>query len=174
MRDRFLNGPGFPMPRASPLVQQPYQAGLGLFPGQLAAQHLGKQVVIPVPDPVLIRWDQEQVLSLQPVDELGGVAASGDRVTQRCGETLKDGSSQQELPDVGRLGVQHLFGEEVGDEPVVAVELVDEAVRRRVASQGQRGQVYAGRPALCSGVQSAQVPAVEGDPRHRGHQRINL
>jgi hypothetical protein len=128
VRDGLLRGSGFPVPGASPPVQQRYQAGLGLLPRQLAAQHLGEEMVVPVPDPVVIGRDQEQVLSLQPLDELGGVVAPGDRVTQRRGEPVENGRPEQELPDVGRLTVEHLFGQEIGDEPVVAGELVDEAV----------------------------------------------
>ena len=123
---------------------------------------------------MLVGWDQEQVLSLQPLDEPGGVGTPGNRVAQRRGEPVQDGGPEQELPDVGRLTIEYLFGQEIGDEPVVAGELVDKGVWRRVAAQGQRGQVHAGRPPLCSREQSAQVRAVERDPRHRGHQRPDL
>jgi hypothetical protein len=78
---------------------------------------------------VVIGRDQEEVASLQPLDELGGVGASGDGVTQGRGEPVEDGCPEQELPDVGCLAIEHLFGQEIGDEPMVASELIDEAVR---------------------------------------------
>src|SRR5215469_13577499 len=121
---------------------------------------------------MLVGWDQEQVLSLQSLDELGGVGASGDRVAQWCGEPAENAGPEQELPDLRRLTVEYLFGQEVGDEPVVAGELIDKGGWRRVASQGQRGEVHAGRPPLCSREQSAQVRPVERDLPYRGHQRL--
>ena len=51
--------------------------------------------------------------------------------------------SEQELPDVGRLTIEYLFGQEISDEPVVAGELIDKGVWRLVAAQGQRGQAPA-------------------------------
>jgi hypothetical protein len=123
---------------------------------------------------MLVGWDQEQVLSLQPLDELGGVGTSGDRVAQWRAEPPENAGPEQELPYVGRLTIEYLFGQEVGDEPVVAGELIDKGVWRRMAAQGQRGQVHAGRPPLCPGEQCAQIRAVERDSRHRGHQRLGL
>ena len=174
MRDRLLSEPCFPVPGAGPLVQLRHVAVRGLNPGELAAQHLGEQVVVAVPRPVLVGWDKEQVLSLQPLDELGGVGAPGDRVTQRRGEPVKDGGLQQEPLDFGRLMIEYLFGQEVRDEPVVAGELIDEAMRQWMAPQRQCGQVHAGRPALCPREQGAHVRAAERDSRHHGHELPHL
>jgi hypothetical protein len=64
MCDCLFSGPGSPVPAAGPPVQQRDEPGRGLRPNELAPQHLGEKSVVPVPDPVLIGRDQEQVLSL--------------------------------------------------------------------------------------------------------------
>jgi hypothetical protein len=134
------------MPGARALVQGRPDARLG--PGQLAAKHLREQMVIAVPLTVIVKRYEEEVLALEDVNDLCCVTGPGDCVAKGHAEPVQDGRPREELPDVARLSAEHLFGEKVDDEPVVAGELVDEGTWRGMTAEGERREIQSGRPSF--------------------------
>jgi hypothetical protein len=55
---------------------------LGLEPG---AQRVGEEVVVAIPVSLVVQWEEEEVVALQPLEQLFAVAAAGERVAQATG-----------------------------------------------------------------------------------------
>ena len=70
---------------------------------QVGAEHVGEQMVIPVPLPPVVERDKEQIRPLECNESCLPVAASGYRVAQRAGESVEDRSLQQEPAYLGGL-----------------------------------------------------------------------
>ena len=167
--DRLLRRPGRLMPGARALVQGRHQ---GRFcPGQPALQQLREQVVVPVPLPVVVEWHQEEILPVEHLDDPRGTRRPGDHVAERGAEPGQHRGPGQELLDLGGLAAEHLLGQEVHDEPVVAGELPDEGVRRRIAAQRDRGQIHPGWPSLGSFHELIEVGFAELDSGY-GEQQL--
>src|ERR1700730_11272006 len=141
---RLAHRPRHPMPGAGAFMPGGHQIRLG--PGQLAAKHLREEVVIAVPLPDLVQGHDEEVLALEDADDLRCVRRPGDGVAQRRAEPVENGGPHEELPDLGGLAAEHLLGQEVDDEPVIAAELVNEGARRGVIAKRQRRQIDPRRP----------------------------
>src|SRR5579859_6551707 len=144
--DRLVRRSGQPMPGARALVQCRPDARLG--PGQLTAKHLREQMVIAVPLTGVVQRHEEEVLALEEVDDICRVSGPGDCVAKGRAEPVQDGRPREELPDVTRQSAQHLLGEKVDDEPVLASELPDEGPWRGMTAQGQRREIQPGRPSF--------------------------
>src|SRR6516225_7277104 len=117
-------------------MQFGHQVRLGLR--ELAAEHLGEQVVVSVPLQGVVQRHDEQVFPLEDLDQVRRAGRFGDGVAQRRAEPAEDGGPGEKLPYLARLAAQYLFGQEVDDEPVVAVELADEGLRRMAAERERR------------------------------------
>src|ERR1017187_751530 len=144
--DRLVRRSGQPMPGARALVQGRDNIRLG--PGQLTAKHLREEMVIAVPLAVVVKRHEEEVLALKDVNDLRGVGGLGHCVAERRTEPVENSRPRQELPDVPRLATEHLLGEEVDDEPVVASELADEGARGGVTAKRERREIQSGRPSF--------------------------
>ena len=131
-------------------------------------------MVIAEPLPVLVQRHDEQVVPLQHGQDLRGVGHPADRRAERGAEPAQHRRADQELLDFRRLPGEHLFGQEVTDEPVVPGELADELVRRRMTAQRQRGQVHAGRPAFRPRHQIRQIRTIQLNARYRVHQHRHV
>src|SRR5262249_51757247 len=105
------------MPGACLFVQGGHEIGLDSH--ELAAQPLGKQVVVPEPLPGVIERDYEQVFTLEDVQNPHRVGRPGDGVAERGAEPAEDGGPRQELTYLAWLAAEHLLGQEVDHEPVV-------------------------------------------------------
>src|SRR6202011_4022661 len=92
-------------------------------------------------------------------------------VAERRTEPVENGRPREELPDVARLAAEHLLGEEVDDEPVVASELADEGARRGVTAQRERREVQSGRPSFGAFEENRQVGLAELNAGDRVHKR---
>ena len=119
-----------------------------LLPEQLRAEHVGEQVVVAVPLPVVVERDEEQVGPLERDQPRRPPGLAGDGIAQRAGEPLEDGRLQQEVAHVGGLAREDLLGEVVHDEAVVAGEPGDDRAGVVAVLQGQAGQLQGGRPSL--------------------------
>src|ERR1039457_6245441 len=106
------------MPGTRALMQGEHDVRLG--PGQLTAQHLREKTVVAEPPPILVKWHDEEILSLQDLDDLRRVGRPDNRVAQRRTEAVENGRPREELPHLIRLAAEHLLGQKVDDEPVVA------------------------------------------------------
>ena len=135
---------------------------IGLLAGEPSAQHVTEEVVVAVPAAPVIQGDDEQVGSLQGLEDRPGVAPPGHRCAQVGRKSGQDRCLQQEGPDLEGLAIQHLVSEVVDDEPIVTGELRDE--RRRVvpALQRQRGQLERGDPSLRPTLERIDVRARGG------------
>src|SRR6266498_1139134 len=93
--DRLVRRPGLPVPVAGALVQGGH--GIGLGSGKLTAQHLGEEVVIAEPLPILVKWHDEEVLAVQHLDDLARVGRSDDGVAQRRTESAENRGPGEKL-----------------------------------------------------------------------------
>ena len=62
----------------------------GLFAPQAKTQQIDKQMVIPIPTPLVIQWEKEQVGRFQRLKDCLTVLPTRDSVAQRSGHTLED------------------------------------------------------------------------------------
>jgi len=104
--------------------------------------------VIAEPPASIVERDNEQVFPVEDVDDLCRAGRTDHGIAERRAKPAENGCPHEELPDLGRLAAEHLLGQEVGDEPVVAAELADEGARVGVAAQRERREVQSGRPPL--------------------------
>ena len=124
---------------------------------QMSLQDVAEQVVVAVPAAVVVERDEEQVLPVQRWQHGPPVGPAGDRVAERAGEPVQDRGLEQEGAHVRRLAVEHLVGEVVDDESVVAGEARDEPGPVVSVLQGQGGELQCGRPSLGARLQSGDV-----------------
>ena len=142
---------------------------VGVRGQQTCLQDVGEQVVVAVPGALGVERDEEQVVALEVVQHAGAFCSSGDRVTQRTGESVEDGGAEQELADVWWLPGQDLVGEVVDDEPVAPGEGVDEArdlTPLGDAAQREGGELKAGDPPFGALLQRVRVGGGELQPHH--------
>ena len=108
------------VPGAGPPVQ--LVDPLGLFVGHSRPEHVGEEVVVAVPEAAIVERDEEEVRPIEPLEHRLPATATGDRIAQRPGEPVHDGGLEQEASDFLGLAFQHLLGEVVDDETVIAGE----------------------------------------------------
>ena len=130
---------------------------------QVRAQHVGEQLVVPVPLASVVQWDEEQVGPLQLTQHRGSVGSPGDRVAQRAGEAVEDARVEQKGADVRRKPVQHLVDQVVDDEPVVAGELRHGRAGIVPALQRQCRQLERRCPTFGAVGESGDVGVAEGE-----------
>ena len=113
-------------------------------------QQIGEQMVVPVPAPLAVQGDDEQV---GPIEVLEGLLAGGRGVeqhgiTERAAEPIEDGRAQQEGLHGFGLPLEDFFDQIVEHEVVAAGERGDEAGSVFTALQRDRGELQTGDPAL--------------------------
>ena len=150
------------VPAGRPAVQL-RQLG-GVLVAQLGPEQLGEQRVVAVPGPVGADRGGEHVLALQPGQHPGPVGAAGQGVGQVAAEALGHRRPQQERPQLGGLGGQHLLDQVAGDGPVVAGQVGHEPLRPGMGPQRQRGQPQPGRPALGPAAQRLELAGGQHHP----------
>jgi hypothetical protein len=121
---------------------------LGPLLRQAHPQQVGEQVVEAPPAADLVQRHQDKVGPLDLLQQRLAVGPPGDRVAQRPRQPLQDRGLQQEPPQVLRLAVQHLLGQEVQHIPVAAGGRRHEPGRVRLAAQRQPGKLQARHPPL--------------------------
>jgi hypothetical protein len=112
------------------------------------SQHVGKEVVVAVPDPLVVQPHHEQVAAFQRVEQPGAILPAGDGVAQRPTQAIEHGGLQQERPHRFRLPRQHLLDEVVHDVAIVAGEGLDEAGNVIAPAHREGGQLEPGDPAF--------------------------
>jgi hypothetical protein len=165
-----------PAQRSGPLLPQAgtlVQAGDDprVRPRELVEQHLPEQPVVAVPKALAVQRHDEQVVALQPLDDLGRVARACHRAAQGRGELGEDRGACKEAPDGCRLRREDLLTEVVGDVAVPAPEGADEAGRGGVAAQGERREIDRRGPSFRPLGQRGQFLAGQrgaGDGGHHG------
>src|SRR5207249_1765901 len=76
------------VPGAGPTMQFSHERGLSLL--EAALEHLGKQVVIAVPNSRLVEGDHKQVRTIEGFQHRLAPLLAGDRITERTTEPLQD------------------------------------------------------------------------------------
>ncbi len=130
---------------------------VGVLVEEPRAQHVGEQVVVPVPLASIVERDHEQVLSVQRLERRLPAGRAGHRVAERPLQPVEDRRLQQEPPDGFGLALQHLAHQVVDDEAIVTGEAGDEA-RDVVASlHRQCRELQCGDPAFRARLQRRDV-----------------
>ena len=153
---------GVGVPGGGPAVQARQLGGVPVV--QLGPEQLGEQRVVAVPGPGRAGGRGEHVLALQPGQDPGPVGAAGQRVRQVAAEPVGHTRPEQERPQLGGLGGQHLLDQVAGDGPVVAGQVGDEPPWLGVLAQREGGQPQPGRPALGPPPQRLQLGPGQLDP----------
>jgi hypothetical protein len=144
-------------PRGGAGVELRDRTGLAL--AQLDAQELLEQPVVPVPLAPAIERHDEQVRTLQRLQEAARVRSPDDGVAEGTAHALEyRGSGQEGHPPTGDPG-QQLRPQVVGHQAVVAAECERTLAAPVPRLEGKRGKVQADRPPL-------------GVPDELGHLRI--
>ena len=173
--DRFREQ-AFPAePAAGPPVEGGHRLGAGLA-GQPGAQHVGEQVVVAVPDPLVVQRHQEQVGPLQLLQDRLAVPGGGgqQRIAQRGAQPVEHAGGQQKASGRGRPAVQHLGRQVVGHQAVPAGEGGHERRRVGPVAQRQPGQLEPGRPALGALDQRRHLRVGQAQPHATAQERGRL
>ena len=132
---------------------------------ELGAQVVGEQTVEPVPAPLRVERDEEEVGPLGTLEERPGVLATGQLAAQVGREPLGDRRPDQEPAQVGVDLAEHLVGEVVEHEALAARERLDHGRRVGPIPQGDRGELEAGDPTLGSRDETIDKLGLEREAR---------
>ena len=111
-------------------------------------QHVGEEMVVAVPPPLVVERHQEQVVAVERLEHRPAVGPAGDGIRQGSGQPGEHGGPEEEVADVLGLPVHHLLDEVVDDMAVVPREPLDEPGRVVAAPEGQRCELQGRHPAL--------------------------
>jgi hypothetical protein len=139
---------------------------LGVLVKEVRGQDVGEQVVVPVPLPLVVERDEEEVGALERHQGRLSARPPGDGVTERAGESLEDRRLEEELANVRGLACQDLLAEIDHDVAVVPREPGDEPTHVAAPLHRQRSQLQGGDPPLGPPVQRRDVAGAEPQP-HR-------
>ena len=148
---------GQPRRRAA-MERSPLAAPLGT---QLGAQQLAHQRVVGEPAAGAADRGHHRVAPHQVRQPCCAIAAFGEHVGQVAGEGIHDRRPQQEGPQIGRLAVEQLFEEVVGDRLVGRRESGDVRLGLRVVAQGERRQPQRRGPAFGATAEHGELVRVE-------------
>src|SRR5918999_2811935 len=126
------------VPRARPFMEGPRSVGIPC--DGLLLEDVREEMMVAIPLAPVVESDDEQVPSLEVLQQRLRSRLTHDRVAQRAAHAIENRGSQQEAPDVWRLGLQHLFDQVIGDVAVVAGEAIDESTNVVAPLDCKRGQ----------------------------------
>jgi hypothetical protein len=141
----------------------------GALGEQTRTEHVGEQVMVPVPGALVVQGYEEEIASLELLQQACAVDAGRDRVTKTPSHLVENGGPQQEVANLVGLACQDLVGEVVDDEAVAPLERLDE-IRYRVclldSAEGKRRELEAGDPALGTLLERSYVVGAELESHH--------
>ena len=154
-----------------PLGRDRVQAGhlLRRGPPQLEREQIPKQVVVAKPASLRIHSDHERARVLKLHQDSLRARASRQPVSERSADPLGQRGSQQQLPHLRRLALEHLRQQEVGHRTLTPREADREALGIRVAGERQRHQSQPRRPAF--GPRDQRLERTVGQPHPRRLQQ---
>ena len=152
------------VPVARPPVQHGYDSRL--LVENTDGEDVGEQVVVAVPLATVVERDDEQVRSLQRLEHRLARRLARDGIAERSRETTEDRRVQQETADLRRLAVEHLVGEVVDDEAIVACEVGDERGDVVTALQRQGGELQRGDPSFGADLQCLHLGFGQREVHH--------
>ncbi len=142
-------------PRAGPAMQ--LGRGIRILVEEPRAQHVGEEVVIPIPLASIVERDHEQVLPIQRLERRLASGRARDRVAQRSLEAVEDRRLQHEPPHGFGLALQHFARQVVDDEAIVAGKAGNEVRDVFPSLHRQRRELQRGDPALGARFQRRDV-----------------
>ena len=134
-------------PIARPAMQRPHPVSRRSLP-EPGIQQLAKQVVVAIPLRILVEGDEEQVRRVGLFQQAIAMGAPGHGLAQLPAQAGEDRGLEKEIPDVGRLPVEHLLREVGQDVAVAAAEAGNESRGIPLAAHRQPCQLQAGYPAF--------------------------
>ena len=168
MVDRLVHGAGLQIPAGRAAMQLRQLARRAQ--GQLVLEELAEEVVVAIPLAAAVQGHQEEVRPLELGQGAPRVGRARHRVAQGPREPPQDRGAQQEQPALRGLVVEHLGGEVVHHQPVVAREGVDERRRVRPVAHRQACEIEAGGPALGAQTQGGHLGILEGVSHHAAEE----
>jgi hypothetical protein len=142
----------------------------GLLVEETRAQHVGEEVVVPVPVPAIVERYDEEVRPVELLEHRLAARRAGDGIAQGTGEPVEDTGVQEEVANVVGLAVEHLLHEVVDDEPIVAGEARDEPTDVVAALHRQRRELQRRDPSLGTGFERVDV----GRAQRQTHRLVEV
>ena len=107
----------------------------GSLPAQLKPEQVSEEVVIPEPGSGRIERYDKSVGVFEVEQDRFGARVAGQQVRQLAVDAVEQGGAQQQLLYLGRLALQHLGQQVLGNCPAAAGELRDKPLGVRAAGQ---------------------------------------
>ena len=139
---------------------------IGLLPHGVAAKHFREQVMVAIAVARIVERNDEQVASLEALQQRLRARLAGDRVAQRTIQSIEDGGAEQESTDGVGLREEHFLDEVVGDVAIVAREGPNELLHVAMMLERQRRQLEARDPAFRARLQRGHVCGREVERHH--------
>ena len=102
---------------------------------QLKPEQVSEEVVIPEPGPGRIERYDKRVGVFEVQQDPSGPRVTGQQVRQFAVDAVEQGRTQKQLLDLGRLALQHLGEQVLGNRPAAAGEFCDKSLRVRAAGK---------------------------------------
>ena len=126
--------------------------------GQLVAEQLGEEVVVPEPFATAVQRYDEGVGPLELGKQIRGVVLTGNGIAQRSRESrLRTDVRSKKRRRGSRQVLEHLAPEIVDDVPIVPCKLVDEATYILTATHRQTGEAESSSPPFGSCPEASDV-----------------
>jgi hypothetical protein len=139
---------------------------IGLLLHQARAENVRKEVMVAKPVASIVERNDEQVSSLQSLQQRVASLLAGDGIAQRTTQPLENGGLEQEAPDTFGLTLQDLFDQIVHDVPVVSSESPDEPSNVLSPPHRECRQLEPRDPALSAVFQCSDVFRREVQAHH--------
>ena len=153
-------------------MQDGWQGRLPLL--EVAAQHLGKQVVVAVPTPLLVQRGHKQVGPLEGLQYGLAPFLTGHRIAEWPAEALQETGMQEKLLHRGALPREHLFTQVVEHIAMTAGEGSQKRGDIGSALQRERSQLQVGNPALRAAFEGGNGRSPQVQPHHGLQKRTGL
>src|SRR6478609_3836671 len=75
------------------------------------AQHVGKELVVAIPAPAVIKRDEEEVPAIERLQHRRAALVTSNGIAERASQPTQDRGLQQELADMFGLTLQDLVGQ---------------------------------------------------------------
>ena len=147
---------------------------LGPFIAQARLEHVGEQMVVPIPLPPVVQRDEEQVLSLERLQHRLAAVLAGNGIGQRAIQPAENRGLQQERADRFGLALQDLFNEVVDDVSVVSRKTRDEAGDVVSPLHREPRELDGGDPAFGPALQHRDILCRQPERHHPVEERAGL
>ena len=124
---------------------------------ETCSQHIGEEMVVAIPPPLIVERNQEEVAPIQRFQHRLAAGLAGNGITQGTAQPAQDGGLQQEGLDQAGLTLHDLLDEIVDHIAIVASETGNEAGDIVAPLHRQRGQLQCRNPSLGAPLEGSHV-----------------